>query len=172
MKYFVDQGLFENSHGTITCLKLAKRLDKSMTSNPEMRSIIQSLKKPDNHDQVMTESEIVMQDETRLEEIKVNTGSSGDEKKGVLQDEQKTKRNTQLPKDFKPNQNNIETAEKSGVDINYQLQQFTDYHLAKGSKFKDWNRAFNTWIRKSAEFNRGSGYQGQQPQQARSIRDL
>jgi len=75
MRYFVDQGLFENCHGTITCLKLAKRLDKSMTSNPEMRSIIESLR---NHDPVMTRSENVMQDKTRLEETKENIGSSGD----------------------------------------------------------------------------------------------
>ena len=41
MKYFVKIELFENSSGAITCFKLAKRLDKSMTSNVEMRSIIQ-----------------------------------------------------------------------------------------------------------------------------------
>jgi hypothetical protein len=64
MRYFVKLGLFEDSQGTITCLKLARRLDKSMTSNPEMRSIIEKLK---NHDGVMTESEIVMQDKIRLD---------------------------------------------------------------------------------------------------------
>lgn len=65
MRYFVKLGLFENCQGTITCLKLAKRLDKSMTSNPEMRSIIESLK---NHDGVMTESENIMQDKIRLDQ--------------------------------------------------------------------------------------------------------
>lgn len=75
MRYFVDQGLFENCHGTITCLKLAKRLDKSMTSNPEMRKIIQGLK---SHDSVMIESELVMQDKIRLEENRENIGSSSD----------------------------------------------------------------------------------------------
>ena len=39
MTYFVDAGLFENASGMITCMKLAKRLDKSMTSNPEMRRL-------------------------------------------------------------------------------------------------------------------------------------
>jgi len=43
MRYFVDAGLFESSNGVITCLKLAKRLDKSMTSNPQMRHVIGSL---------------------------------------------------------------------------------------------------------------------------------
>jgi len=129
MRYFVDQGLFESCHGVITCLKLAKRLDKSMTSNPEMRQIIQSLRSPESHDSIMTESENVMQDETRLDETKVSLPEDAVE-------EEKQKRNTQLPKDFKPNQNNIETAKKSGVDIEYQLQQFTDWHLAKGTKYK------------------------------------
>lgn len=67
MRYFVELGLFENCQGTITCLKLAKRLDKSMTSNPEMRLIIEKLK---SHDGVMTESEKPMQDKIRLDKSK------------------------------------------------------------------------------------------------------
>jgi hypothetical protein len=67
MRYFVDIGLFENSQGTITCMKLARRLDKSMTSNPEMRMIIEKLK---SHDGVMIESKNVMQDKIRLDENK------------------------------------------------------------------------------------------------------
>ena len=43
MRYFVSIGLFENADGVITCLKMAKRLDKSMTSNQEMRKIIESM---------------------------------------------------------------------------------------------------------------------------------
>ena len=70
MRYFVKIGLFEVSQGVITCLKLAKRLDKSMTSNPEMRVIIDNLK---NHDGVMTQSEKPMQDKNRLD-IKDNVG--------------------------------------------------------------------------------------------------
>ena len=80
MRYFVKIGLFENSDGVITCLKLAKRLDKSMTSNPEMRKIIEQLKlnkETKNHDGIMTqscesltESEKVMQDKIRLDQIR------------------------------------------------------------------------------------------------------
>jgi hypothetical protein len=65
MRYLVKIGLFENSSGVVTCLKLAKRLDKSMTSNAEMRMIIDSLK---NHDPVMTKSDEPMQDKIRREE--------------------------------------------------------------------------------------------------------
>lgn len=69
MRYFVELGLFENSQGTITCLKLARRLDKSMTSNPEMRAIIENLK---SHDSVMTQSENIMQDKIRLDQNRLD----------------------------------------------------------------------------------------------------
>lgn len=81
----------------------------------------------------------------------------------------KEKRMTQLPDSFEPNENNIETAKKAGIDIEYQLQQFKDWHLAKGSKYKDWNRAFNTWLRKSVEFSQNKGVS---QQQERRINDL
>jgi hypothetical protein len=68
MRYFVDLGLFESSEGVITCMKLARRLDSSMTSNPEMRKIISQLK---NHDGVMTKSETIMQDKIRLDKTRI-----------------------------------------------------------------------------------------------------
>lgn len=69
MRYFVKIGLFENSHGVITCLKLARRLDKSMTSNPEMRNIIEQLK---SHDSVMAVPDLVMQDQNRLDQNRLD----------------------------------------------------------------------------------------------------
>lgn len=44
MKRFVEVGLFENKDGMITCLKVAKRLMTSSTSNPQMRTMIQNIK--------------------------------------------------------------------------------------------------------------------------------
>lgn len=67
MRYFISQGLFESGmNGSITCLKLAKRLDKSMTSNPVMRDLIEKIrsKKPDG---VMMNHDEVMQDKIRLD---------------------------------------------------------------------------------------------------------
>ena len=69
MRYFVKIGLFESSSGVITCLKLAKRLDKSMTSNAEMRAIIENLK---SHDPVMIESCEPMQDKNRLDKTRLD----------------------------------------------------------------------------------------------------
>lgn len=68
MRSFIELGLFENSDGVVTCLKLAKRLDQSMTSNPEMREMIQNIK---NHDSIMTQSGKVMQDKTRLDQTRL-----------------------------------------------------------------------------------------------------
>ena len=43
MKHFIELGLFENNHGQITCMKVAKRLSASATSNPQMRQIIHNI---------------------------------------------------------------------------------------------------------------------------------
>lgn len=42
MRYFVTLGLFEDDDGTISCMKLRTRLNKSMTSNPAIRKLITS----------------------------------------------------------------------------------------------------------------------------------
>ena len=83
MRYFVNIGLFEVSNNTITCLKLAKRLDKSMTSNPQMREIIGKLK---SHDKVMTKSDKVMQEENRLEENRLEENRLEENIKTLMSD--------------------------------------------------------------------------------------
>lgn len=65
MKHMVDLKLFENTDGRITCLKIAKRLDSSMTSNPELRKLLRKY-----HDSIMTKSDLVMPEEKRREEIR------------------------------------------------------------------------------------------------------
>ena len=90
MRYFVSVGLFECLDGVITCMKMAKRLDQSMTSNKAMRAIIDKLKaegvQPEgnvNHDAVMIASaashDKVMQEEIRLEENKISLSAEADE---------------------------------------------------------------------------------------------
>lgn len=70
MAYMVNLKLFESNHGVMTCLKLANRLDKSMTSNPMMRKMLGDIKV--NHDAVMTQSAEPMQDKTRLDENRID----------------------------------------------------------------------------------------------------
>lgn len=82
MKYFVKIGLFECSENVISCFKMAKRLDKSMTSNPMMREMIDKIKS-DSHDVVMMIPDSVMQDKTRLDKnINTHISPGGDCKKG------------------------------------------------------------------------------------------
>lgn len=68
MAFMIDLELFEQSNGRITCLKMAKRIDQSMTSNPEMRILIDNVRQ--NHDLVMTESCKTRLDKTRLDKNK------------------------------------------------------------------------------------------------------
>ncbi|MGL5489202.1 MAG: conserved phage C-terminal domain-containing protein [Shewanella sp.] len=83
MRYFVTIGLFENCDGVITCMKLAKRIDQSMTSNPAMRAIINSFKlakgsniansaaeESKSHDVIKVNHDSVMQDKIRLDQIR------------------------------------------------------------------------------------------------------
>lgn len=70
MQSMVRLGLFEQSEGAITCLKVAKRLNQSMTSNPKMREILSNIKELDAKSAkctaIMTKSESIMQDKSTL----------------------------------------------------------------------------------------------------------
>lgn len=80
MRYFVAQGLFEASAGgNVTCMKLAKRLDKSMTSNAKMRELIDKIRGKNHdavmisHDDSMINHDGVMQDKIRIDKKRENT---------------------------------------------------------------------------------------------------
>jgi hypothetical protein len=90
MRYFVEQGLFEAAPlGRVTCMKLAKRLDKSMTSNPKMRNLIHKIRAGShdaimiNHDESMIKPDAVMQDKIRIDKSKSidDSGESPDKQK-------------------------------------------------------------------------------------------
>jgi len=70
MRYFVTVGLFENNNGYISCLKLLKRMDTSMTSNQFMREII--VKAKNRHDAIMIHHDAVMQEEKRRDDIRTD----------------------------------------------------------------------------------------------------
>lgn len=61
-------------------------------------------------------------------------------------------RSTQMPAGFRPNAGHQTLAQELGVDLETAFAAFTDHHLAKGSVFKDWDRAFNTWLRREPKF--------------------
>lgn len=73
MKRFISLGLFENTDGKITCLKVAKRLMTSATSNPQMRSLIQNIKSNQSvEDASCQRHDDIMPDKIRLDKIRLD----------------------------------------------------------------------------------------------------
>ena len=66
MSFMINLELFESSEGKITCLKMAKRFDSSMTSNPQFRKMIDNMRH--SHDGIMTKSDLVMQEKNITED--------------------------------------------------------------------------------------------------------
>lgn len=82
MIYLVEVGLFESSQGVITCLKLAERLDKSMTNSPKMRSWLDSKSVMTCTDGVKTCAEL---DKIRLDKTILNTNDRSDDQSSVVE---------------------------------------------------------------------------------------
>lgn len=57
-----------------------------------------------------------------------------------------TARARQLPGDFTWTNAHSLKAHAKGVEVEVELEKFKDYHLARGSRFVDWDRAFHTWL--------------------------
>ena len=140
MVFMCDLGLFENTDGRITCLKMATRLDQSMTSNPAMRKIISSIKNHDsimtpssvNHDPVMTESCKIRLEENRLDKnIKESKG---------------TARKRFVPPAL---HEVVRYVSEKGLTVNpnHFHQYFTEgnWHDAKGNPVKNWKQKILTW---------------------------
>ena len=129
MAYMVNQGLFENAGKSITCMKMAKRLDQSMTSNYAMRKVIDGIKK--NHDPVMTKSGTVMRDKTRLDKTRIYNRAA-----------------KRAPKSWKPSDEGFNLAAEVGMDHEEyadQLAQFMDHEFKTARK--DWDACWRTWCR-------------------------
>lgn len=65
---------------------------------------------------------------------------------------EKDKRATQKPVGFSPTEKHESLAAKLGVNLPNEFEAFSDYHESKGSKFKNWDAALNTWLRNSVKF--------------------
>lgn len=62
-------------------------------------------------------------------------------------------RATTLPEAFVPAEKHRVLAAELHVDLAAEFAIFCDHHRAKGSTFKDWHAALNTWLRNAAKFN-------------------
>ena len=129
MKHFVDIGLFENTQGIITCMKVAKRLSASATSNQTMRALIhqinenKELPSPSCH-----RHDVVMKEEKRIEKKRVNK--------------------TNLPENFAISERVIKWANQNGYrDLQKHFDNFVLSAQSGGYKYSDWDSAFMKAIR-------------------------
>lgn len=66
------------------------------------------------------------------------------------------KRATQLPAEYKPNEQHIQLANQLGIVIGTEFDKFKDYCTAKGATYKDWDAAFRNWLRNSRQYTRNT----------------
>jgi len=64
-----------------------------------------------------------------------------------------------LPDDWVPSEKNIQDAHAkdfTDLEIQNEADKFRDYHLAKGTTFKDWDAGWRTWLRNTRKFSANS----------------
>ncbi len=64
------------------------------------------------------------------------------------------KKSSSMPEGFSPAPSHHKMAEEYGISLQEEFDKFIDHHLSKGSKFIDWNRALNTWLRNAKGFQK------------------
>jgi len=57
--------------------------------------------------------------------------------------------------DYQPSPDLLEklTVDFPGIRLDIELEKFRDHHVANGSQFKIWDRAFRKWIRQASEWS-------------------
>jgi len=154
MIYMVDVGLFESSNNTITCLKLAERLDKSMTNSPKMRAWLGDKGKEKVSESVMTLSDNVIEsvdsvstcaelDKNRLEENRIN--------KDLLTSVSETKKVKQFVRPTFEQVIEYCNQRKNTVDANKFLDHYDSAGWMRGkTKIKCWKACVRTWENNSS----------------------
>ena len=59
---------------------------------------------------------------------------------------------TPLPTDFKPDERAVRIAQGFQQNAFALAAEFRDYHMAKGTVFRDWQAAFRTWMNNDRKF--------------------
>lgn len=154
MRYIVDVGLFDESNNKIFCFKLLKRLDLSMTSSTKLRELISFAK--ENHDKVMIRHDKVMQEEKRIEEIKIKENrreeNEGCDKSPPTPIKKESKRfippTLEEVKNEMASLNHLEEAEP--FYYHYDANGWTQG--AKSKPLVSWKSAARSWLIRSRKF--------------------
>lgn len=67
---------------------------------------------------------------------------------------------TELPEGWVPSDRNLSDAFARNFtqsEADHEAQQFRDHHLARGSRFRDWDAAWRTWLGNARKFGARSG---------------
>lgn len=161
MAYMVKLKLFEESDGTITCFKLAKRLDQSSTSNPQMRKLISEIKKnPDFINQLSGCSHDLANSEPQdcHDGVKDESAQNHDSIK-------KPSAQIRLDKNRLDKKDNSRFTPPSLEEVTLYCKErendvdpnsFVDHYQTNGwkrgnTKIKDWKACVRTWERKDAK---------------------
>lgn len=75
------------------------------------------------------------------------------------------KRAVAIPENWVPNEANVDHALSKNLtyeEIQNEADQFRDYHLARGTTFKDWNAGWRTWVANAIKY-RNRGMAGKAP---------
>jgi hypothetical protein len=81
-------------------------------------------------------------------------GREGKGREG-LGDASPSKRKSQIPEDFTPNDAGLSSARSAGLNVEKEIEQFRNHHKAKGSTMLDWQAAWRTWVGMAVQFGRG-----------------
>ena len=149
MKYIILLGLFEENQGRIYCYKVLKRLDSSMTSNVKMRKLIVNGR--NSHDIVMTNHDIVMQEEKRRdkkEEKRIKSPAKQDNKipfKEIIEF-----LNTTCKRDYKYTTQKTKDFITARYNEGFNMQ---DFKVVIKNKYDDWdNTDYSKFLRPSTLF--------------------
>lgn len=64
----------------------------------------------------------------------------------------KSTRATQIPSDWEPTDAHANLAMEHGINLGREADKFRDWAGAKGATYKNWNLAFNNWLRNAADW--------------------
>ena len=73
--------------------------------------------------------------------------------KGETAPPKRKKSQTEFPSDLQPTAKQIEKCQSLGFDVVTLFEHFSSHHQAKGSRFVDWSKAFDTWILNQSKFS-------------------
>ncbi len=61
-----------------------------------------------------------------------------------------------FPGTWSPRSEERAKAAEVGLNCDAEVEAFRDHHTARGTKFKDWDAAFRTWMRNAVQFGRAN----------------